>query len=101
MLGENVEVGEASLMVDARKMFRAVAIELWLRLLAGTSSRVINTLRAEEAWGVPKRLADELPNGDAAADERFANGNGGRDLGVPLVAASTTSSPGIEKVTIL
>jgi hypothetical protein len=88
-------------MAEARKMFRAVAIELLLRLLAGTSSRVVSSFFPDVTCGVPRRLAEELLKGDAAAEERFAKGSGGRDLGVPLVAASTTSSPGMEKVTIL
>lgn len=101
MLGENVEAGGLSVIVDARNMFRAVAMELLLRLLAGTSSRVVNSFFADEACGVPRRFADELPKGEATEYARFAKGSGGRDRGVPLVAASTTSSPGIEKVTIL
>lgn len=67
MLGEKVDVGGLSLMADALKMFLAVAIELPFRLLDGTSSRVVNIFRLDEAWGVPRRLAEELPNGDAAA----------------------------------
>lgn len=100
MLGEKADVGGLSLMADALKMFLAVAIELLFRLLDGTSSRVVNSFRLDEAWGVARRFAEELPNGDAAAYARLAKGSGGRDLGVPFVA-SMTSSPGMENVTIV
>lgn len=48
ILGENEDVGGLSVMVDARKIFRAVAMELWLRLLAGASSRVVNSFLVDE-----------------------------------------------------
>lgn len=67
ILGENVEAGGGlSVIVDARKMFRAVAMELLLRLLAGTSSRVVNSFLADAACGVPRRFEEALPKGDAA-----------------------------------
>lgn len=87
-------------MVEALKMFRAVAIELPLRLLAGISSRVVRSLRADAVCGVPSRRADEGAKGDALYPRLAAKGSGGRDLGVPLVAAATSLSPGRAKVTI-
>ena len=47
-------------MDEARKMLRAVAMELLLRLLEGTSSRVMSVFRAEDALGVPMRFEDAL-----------------------------------------
>lgn len=50
MEGENVEVeGLLLVMADARKMFLAVPIELGLRLLGGSPSRVVNSFRLDEA----------------------------------------------------
>lgn len=63
-LGENVfVVGGLSTMDEALKMLRAVAIELLLRLLEGTSSRVRSCLRADVPRGVPRPTE---PYGDAA-----------------------------------
>jgi hypothetical protein len=99
--GEKELDGGLSLMADALKIFRAVPIELALRLLDGRSSRPLNSRRVEEACGVPRRLAGALPMcGDAVVRPRFANGRGGRDLGVELCAPATSLSPGREKVTI-
>ena len=98
-LGEKRVAGGLSLKVDDRKMFRAAAMELLLRPLEGTSSRVINSFREDELWGVPLRFA-ELPLKGDAVKLRFAKGRGGRALGVPLAPFVTWSSPGRAKVTI-
>jgi hypothetical protein len=98
-LGEKRVAGGLSLMADARKMLRAAAIELLFKLLDGTSSRVVSSLRDEAAFGVPLRLAEPPAKGDAAK-LRFAKGRGGRGFGVPFALSATLSSPGREKVTI-
>lgn len=87
-------------MDEARKMLRAAAMELLLKLLEGTSSRVVRIFRAEAPCGVPVRLDELGANGDVPYG-RFANGRGGRARGVPFVAAPASLSPGREKVTIL
>lgn len=100
-LGEKGLAGGLSLIVDARKMLRAVAMELLLRLLGGCSSRDMSSLRPEDVWGVSKRFAELLPPKGDAANARFAKGNGGRDLGVPLLALGARSpSLGRANVTI-
>ena len=48
-LGENGVMGGLSEIDEARKMLRAAAIELLLKLLEGTSSRVVNIFRADVA----------------------------------------------------
>jgi hypothetical protein len=99
-LGEKEVDGGLSVMAEARKIFRAVAMEPCVKLLDGISSRVISVFLVDDCCGVPRRLAEPGPKGDDAAKARFAKGRGGRDRGVPWLAASATSSPGMEKVTI-
>lgn len=97
---KGTDAGGLSEMADARKMLRAVAMLLLLRLLDGGSSRVVKNLRDGAECGVPRRFDGPLPNGEAAPYARFANGSGGRALGVPLVAGAASFSPGSEKVTM-
>ena len=64
-LGEKVVGGELSLILDARKIFRAVAIEFLLRLLDEKSSRPRNPWFAEDAVrGVPNGFLPGPLNGD-------------------------------------
>jgi hypothetical protein len=60
-LGEKEVDGGLSVMAEARKIFRAVAMEPCVKLLDGISSRVSNVFLVEDCCGVPKRLAEAGP----------------------------------------
>jgi hypothetical protein len=86
-------------MDEALKILRAVAMELWFRLLEGRGSRLNSDRRPGVPWGVPRRFAAD-PYGDEVAKVRFAKFSGARDFGVLEPALAASLSPGIEKVTI-